>query len=323
MLGQALALSIANTGARVAFMTRLEKIVALVLSLMGLERVARAVPALEPPISADAPAPVAVDTGVVQGRPARGYWSKGIPRWFVSTKSDLGAPYLKPYFSFGYGLPHWIWAGIDVNAITTLEFAQAYAGVRASSPLLDLAFGVRDTSSFGKPLLAPRASYRREDVLGGTASGARYWAWEAEVVAVAPLPHSAFLFDFIAIRTLDVPEGSYLYEESYRAVVAKPLFAVLRVAAVARLLREDALKVGFLSEIVFASGRETGVVRVGPAGALALTDHLEALGTLTLAVSSPDTLGLALGAYGVAGLRYRWATGEPAPKAPWRGSFIP
>jgi hypothetical protein len=264
-----------------------------------------------------------VDTDVIQERPARGYWSKGIPRWFVSTKSDLGAPYLKPYFSFGYGLPHWIWAGVDVNAITTLEFAQAYAGLRASSPLLDLAFGVRDTGSFGKPFLAPRASFRREDVLGGTDPPARYWAWEAEVVAVAPLPHSAFLLDFIAVRTLDVPEGSYLYEESYRAVVARPFFAVLRVAAVARLLREDALKAGVLSEVVFASGRETGVVRVGPAGALTLTDHLEAMGTLTLAVASPDTLGLTLGAYGVAGLRYRWATGEPAPTAPWRGSFIP
>ena len=64
-------------------------------------------------------------------------------------------------------------------------------------------------------------------------------------------------------------------------------------------------------------------MRVGPAGSLTLTDYLEALGTLTLAVSSPDTLGLALGAYGVAGLRYRWATGEPEVKVPWRGSLIP
>jgi len=30
-----------------------------------------------------------------------------------------------------------------------------------------------------------------------------------------------------------------------------------------------------------------------------------------------------LGAYGVAGFRYRWATGEPSPMAPWQGSFIP
>src|SRR4029077_17076899 len=101
----------------------------------------------------------------------------------------------------------------DVNAITTLEFAQAYAGVRASSPLLDLAFGVRDTGSFGNPFLVPRTSFRREDVLNGNDAPARYWAWEAEVVAVLPLPHSAWLLDFIVVRTLDAAEGSSLYEE--------------------------------------------------------------------------------------------------------------
>jgi len=256
-------------------------------------------------------------------RPDNGYWSVGKARWFVSTKSDLGTPYLKPYFSFGYGLPHWLWAGVDVNAITTLEFAQAYTGIRASSPILDLAFGVRDTLSFGKPFLAPAATFGHDDVVTDRAPGARYWAWEAEAVAVAPLTYSALVFDFIAVRVLDMPGNAYLYDESYRAVVAKPLFAVLRVAAVVRMLHEDALKVGVLSESVFATGRGRGVVRVGPAAALTLTDHLDALGTLTLAVASPDTLGLALGAYGVAGLRYRWATGEPDPKLPWSGTLIP
>jgi hypothetical protein len=292
-------------------------------TLICVQRSAHAAPVLKIPTRPDAMEEPTADTAVVAIRPPNGYWSQGTPRWFVSTKSDLGTPYVKPYFSFGYGLPHWIWAGADVNAITTLEFTQVYAGVRASSPILDLAFGVRDTSSFGKPLLVPAASFRRDDVLDAAGVKARYWAWEAEVVAVAPLPSSALLVDFIAVRTLDVPEGNYLYEESYRAVVATPFFAVMRVAAVARLLREDALKVGVLSEVVFLSGREKEVIRVGPAGALRLTDHLEALGTLTVAVSSPDTLGLALGAYGVAGLRYCWATGEPDPKAPWRGPFIP
>ena len=256
-------------------------------------------------------------------RPEFGYWSQGRPRWFVSTKSDLGTPYVKPYFSAGYGMPHWIWAGVDVNAISTLEFLQGYAGVRASTPILDVAFGVRDTLSFGKPFLAPAPTFTRDDVLEASGPKARYWAWEAEIVAVAPLPHAALVADFIAVRTLDVPDQAYVYEESYRAVVAKPLFAVLRVAAVARVLREDALKIGVLTEYVFGTGRDKNVIRAGPAAVLQLTDHLQALGTLTLAVSSPDNLGLALGAYGVAGLRYQWATGEAEPKAPWAGLFIP
>ncbi|MEO7094141.1 MAG: hypothetical protein ABI175_12880, partial [Polyangiales bacterium] len=223
----------------------------------------------------------------------------------------------------GYGMPHWIYAGLDVNAIATLEMAQGYAGVRASSPVLDLAFGYRDTQSFNKPFLAPATTYRRDDVVNGEGRRARYWAWEAEAVAIAPLPYSALVADFILVKTLDVPEGAFVYDESYRAVVAKPLFAVLRLAAVARLLNENALKVGVLMETVFLTGREHEVIRVGPAAALQITDHLEALGTLTIAVRSPDSLGLSLGAYGVAGLRYRWATGESDPKLPWRGNIIP
>jgi hypothetical protein len=256
-------------------------------------------------------------------RPENGYWSVGEPRWFVSTKSDIGTPYLKPYFSAGYGLPHWIWGGVDVNSICTGEFLQVYAGLRASTPLLDLAFGVRDTWSFGKPFLAPRASFARSDVVDAPGSGARYWAWEAEAVGIVPLPHSALVADFIMVKTLDAPQGAYLYEESYRAVVAKPFFAVLRGAAVARIMREGALKVGPLVEYVFATGREQNVVRVGPAASFQLTDHLEAQGALTFAVYSPDSLGLTLGAYGVAGLRYRWATGERSPKLPWEGEIIP
>jgi hypothetical protein len=269
-----------------------------------------------------------VEIGPTQGppkepRPENGYWSAGKARWFLSSKSDLGTFYAKPYFSGGYGMPHWFWAGADVNAISTLEFGQVYGGLRASSPLLDIAFGVRDTFAYQKHFMLPSPSFRDEDVLGGPAAKARYWAWEAEAVGIIPLPYAAILVDYIAVRTLDVPAGRYVYDESYRAIVANPFFQVVRVAAVARFLRESALKVGVLGELVTSTGRSKPVFRVGPAAALQLTDHLEALCTLSVAVSSPDKLGLALGAYGLAGLRYRWATGEPAPKLPWQGAIIP
>lgn len=288
---------------------------------------AAAPPDLQPGGPADdKKTPPAIDTSVPPSpgkRPEFGYWSLGEPRWFVSTKSDLGTPYIKPYFSAGYGLPHFIWGGIDVNSITTGEFTQVYAGVRAATPVLDFAFGFRDTWSFGKSFLAPRASYTRGDVLDAPGSAGRYWAWEAEVVGIVPLPHAALVADFIVVRTLDVPTGMSVYEEAYRAVIAKPLYAILRTAAVARVLREGALKFGPLVEYVFATGRERNVVRVGPVVSLQLTDHLEAQAALTMPVSSPDSLGLTLGAYGVAGIRYRWATGEPAPKLPWEGELIP
>jgi hypothetical protein len=256
-------------------------------------------------------------------RPKNGYFSVGTPRWFVSTRSDLGTPYLKPYFSAGYGLPHWLWAGVDLNAIVTTEIAQVYTGVRAAAPVLDVAFGVRDTWSYRKRFLAPRTSYTRSHLYDPSRPRSRYWAWELEVVGAVPLPYSAIAANFVLVRTLDVPRGSYVYDESYRAIVADPTFAVIRVAAVARLLNESALKIGPLLEHVFETGRPGGLFRLGPAFALQLTDHLEAAAAVTLPLSNPDRLGLSLGSYGTACLRYRWATGESKPKWPWEGELIP
>ena len=252
-----------------------------------------------------------------------GYWSRGEPRWFLATKSDLGLGYIKPYFSGGYGQPHWLWTGLDLSSITTFEFTQVYAGVRASAPILDIALGVRDTWSFNKQLVLPQSSFIPDDLLDLSGPKARYWAWEGEAVAILPLPYAALVGDFIVVRLLDVPEDRYVYDESYRAVVADPLYMVARLAPVVRLLNEGALKVGALGEYVFATGRPKPVVRIGPVSALALTDHLEAVAGLTLAVRSPDRLGTMLGAYGTACLRYRWATGESDPALPWQGERIP
>lgn len=258
-----------------------------------------------------------------EGPPKNGYWSVGKPRWFIAARPELGTPYAKPYISLGYGMPHWLWLGVDVNAILTLEMAQAYAGVRASSPILDLAIGLRDTWSFDKNFMLPAPRYTRSDVIDGPGDRARYWAWEAEGVAVLPLPYAGLIANVIVVRTIDVPEDRYVYDESYRAIVAKPLFVTARLAAVARFFKEYSVRVGVLTEHVFETGRDELVWRVGPITSVQLTDHLELMAGVTLAVQSPDDLGLSLSTYGVAGLRWRWASGEENPEAPWQGRFIP
>lgn len=283
------------------------------LGLLGLCSAARA--AATPPEAAD-PAEQGSDSGG-QGIDAD-YWRRGDARWFVSARAECGVLYAKPYVSAGYGKPHWLWTGVDVNAIATNDFIQGYGGFRASTPILDLAFGWRDTASYGKGWLNPASSYVGADVLNAPGPRERYWAWEAEAVLLVPLPHSALIGDLIAVKTLDVPRGKYLYDESYRVVVKDSLFEVLRVGLVARLLRGDALKAGVLSEWVFGTGRDQDVLRIGPVGSWQLTDHLEALGVATFTVHSPDRLGLVLGTYALAGVRYRWATGERNPKPPWR-----
>lgn len=255
--------------------------------------------------------------------PENGYWSVGKPRWFIAARPEVGTPYVKPYLSVGYGLPHWLWLGVDVNAIVTLEMAQAYAGLRAASPILDLAIGLRDTWSFDKHFMLPKPRYTREDVLEGPGERSRYWAWEAEGVGIVPLPYAGLIANVIVVRTLDVPADRYIYDESYRAIIAKPLFVTLRFAAVARFFNESSVRVGVLTEHVFETGRPHPVWRVGPIASVQITDHLEGMAGVTIAVASPDDLGLSLGTYGIAGVRWRWASGEDKPEAPWQGRFIP
>ncbi|MEZ4254954.1 MAG: hypothetical protein R3A78_04445 [Polyangiales bacterium] len=256
-------------------------------------------------------------------KPSNGYWSMGKPRWFVSTQSELGTVYAKPYVSAGYGMPHWIWAGLDLNAITTLGMQQVYSGLRVATPVFNLGLGVRDTWSFGRPFLAPRERFRERDVSDAAGSAARYLAFESEAMAVVPLPYSALAFNFIVVDMLDKPDGAYVFDESYRTVVRNSAFFVFRFTALARLLRNDCLKAGVLTEFITNTGREHGVVRVGPVAMLQLTDHLSVQAGLTVPVWSPDDLGLLLGAYGLAGFRYQWASDESDPKAPWEGDLIP
>lgn len=257
------------------------------------------------------------------GPPANGYWSLGKPRWFVSARPEVGTPYAKPYVSLGYGMPHWLWVGVDANAIITLEMAQAYGGARIATPIIDVAFALRDTWSFEKGFPVPGTRLTRDDVFDAPGRKARYLAWEGEAVGVLPLPYSGLVASLIVVRTLDVPRDRYLYDESYRAVVAKPLFLTLRLAAVARFGPERAIRVGVLGEHIFETGRPKGVFRVGPVSSFQLTDHLELLAGVTFGVSSPDALGLSLATYGVAGLRYRWASDEERPEVPWEGRWIP
>lgn len=257
-------------------------------------------------------------------RPENGYWSEGEPRFFISSRNEIGAPYFKPYWSVGYGLPHWIWAGIDVNAILTTEVFEVFSGLRLSSPVFDVSYGVRDNWSFSKPFLPQQDHYRSSDeVFNAPGKNARYWAGELEVVGLVPLPYSALVVDFVMNNIFDMPAGKNLYEESYRLITKNATFYVIRFAALARILNEQSLRFGVLVEHGFGTGRLGTVTRVGPILSAQLTDHLQLNAGFTLKVDSPDQLGLTLGAYGVAGIRYYWATGERRPELPWKGKLIP
>jgi hypothetical protein len=114
-----------------------------------------------------------------------------VPRWFISSKSEIGAPYVKPYFSAGYGLPNWLWTGVDLSSILTTSMLQVYSGLRVASPVFEVAFGGRETWSFDKPSLSPSQSFDRDSVLNAPGPKQRDIGLEFEATGTFPLPHAA------------------------------------------------------------------------------------------------------------------------------------
>ena len=62
-----------------------------------------------------------------------GWWS-GVPRWFMAGAIDAGWLYFRPRFSAGYGRPHALWVGVDVNPIFGGSGVGGYAGSARISP---------------------------------------------------------------------------------------------------------------------------------------------------------------------------------------------
>lgn len=243
-------------------------------------------------------------------------WSDGEPRLFVSARLELGL-YMKPQVAVGYGKPYWLWVGMEAYPMSTLSFGAGYAGVRAVLPFADLRVGARDTFSYYRTFLTPADRFVAGDVdslHGGL--NARYATLEAELVTALPIPTGYVVFSVAAYDAFDAPREKYLYEESLRGVMRPPYIAGGRLAYVMGFGRADFVKIGLLGEAVLLVGREATIWRVGPVAEITLTDHLDAQAALTGVVSSPDALGTWDGPFGVLGLVYRWASGDPHPAFP-------
>jgi hypothetical protein len=145
---------------------------------------------------------------------------------------------------------------------------------------------------------------------------ARYLAWELELSGLVPLFGGYAIWILDLDKTVDVPSGLAVYEESNRVVIDHPLLLATRWGYVYPFGKNGMFKLGAALDAIWMKGRPSGVWRVGPLGLVALTDHLDLLGLATVSVSTPDDLGFILGTWAVLGLRYKWATGERSPHFP-------
>jgi len=243
------------------------------------------------------------------------YWDQGDPRLFVASRVEAGF-YVKPQIAVGYGKPYWINTSAEVYGISTTSFGAGYAGIRGTLPFLDLRIGARYTYSYYRSFLLPKQSYVAEDVNQPAGPLARYSSLETELTGIFPAP-LGYVFPVVTIyRIVDTPRDRYLYDESLRGVMKPPWIIGLRLGYVGNFGHDDFVKAGVLSELVVLPGRSDGIVRIGPVALVSLTNHLDALGTVTFVVSSPDSLRIWNGSFGVLGVIYRWATGDVHPAFP-------
>jgi hypothetical protein len=259
--------------------------------------------------------PVAEPASKAKGR-RLSYWDHGEPRFFAASRLELGL-YAKPQVAVGYGKPYWMNATAEAFGITTLSFGAGYAGIRGSLSFLDLRVGARYTLSYDRSFLPPKEHYVAADVSSSNDRPlARYLSLETELSGVVPLL-DGFVFPVVTIyRIVDTPEGQYVFDESLRGITKPPWIMGFRLGYVKNFGKNDFIKAGVLSELIVLPGRDASIVRIGPAAQVTITDHLDAQGTITFVVSSPDSLGIWSGPFGVLGVVYRWATGDEAPAFP-------
>jgi hypothetical protein len=243
-------------------------------------------------------------------------WDHGTPRPFVAARIDVGLIFARPAVGIGYGRPHWEWFGAEGYVMTTNSFAAAYAGARASLPFLDFTMGLRDTLSYRRSFLPVKSSYDSSDTGSRHGERARYTALDWELTGLLPAPAGYFLWGFVATTLLGAPDDRAVFDESLRVVMRAHAAIDVRLGYVAKLGKDDMVKAGILTETIAMPQRDGPVVRVGPIGTMALTDHSELVGVFTVVVKSPDTLGLLDGPYGFLGVRYRMASGDQAPAFP-------
>ena len=235
-------------------------------------------------------------------------WKSGPPRLFVSAAVDIGFQYLRPRVSAGYGVPHDFWVGADANPIVSGSAAGGYSGLRFAHPMVDLRAGARYYYGFRRSFLRVEDSYDREDIEFRGGDPAQYYVLESELTLTIPVGPGVILSESAVTRSPGVPDDRHVYLESVRVVTDDGWIARQRLGYGLSFLRDGALKIGAVGEVVRIPGRDLTIVRGGAVVRLRLFDDLEVRANLIPVLKSRDSLGASGGDFGQLGIRWRWAT---------------
>ncbi len=247
------------------------------------------------------------------GRP---YWGAGKDRWFGAATFDSAGISARIGLDVGYGKPHHQWFGLQVEPQVSFSGIGAFGGLRAATPFGSLRVGPRFYTSLGQHLVEKADVITKPmlDLEEGPRS--RYLSLDAELNVSIPLPLGSFGALLNASGVFGVNEDYYVFENSLRVVMEAPFVGRLRLNYLAPIGAYKTFRIGGMVEGIYNPGREYLNIRTGPAVAVSLTHHLEALAQVAFSVYNPDEIGLAGADLGQIGLRYRWASGDLWPEFP-------
>ncbi|NUO53882.1 MAG: hypothetical protein HOV80_33985 [Polyangiaceae bacterium] len=247
---------------------------------------------------------------------SRPYWSAGESRPFLAAIFETGGISLRTELDAGWGRPHYSWIGGELSSSMSLRGLSAFTGVRGVLPFGSVRFGGRYVASIQQRFIDdfPKISRPMLEVDEGPRS--TYAALDGEVQFEIPLPVGKIGGVASAHGLFGVPDEFFVFEDALRMIAAGPFIGRGRLQYLAGIGDPPTFRVGGIVEVMGDPQREAVWFRTGPAVAVSLTHHLEAVGVAALTLLSPDEIGLAGADLGQIGLRYRWATGDLWPEFP-------
>lgn len=233
------------------------------------------------------------------------HWSEAKARPFLAGIVDVGG-LVRGKLMVGYGKPHWMWAGVEAEAVSTSELGLSSVRARIALLIADLAVAYRRTWAYRRGWLTREDSYSDADLLGEPK--AAYHSLDTWLWGIIPVGDGYFDWELEAIRVYGVPRGLDVYEEWLRVPARPPWLVATRLGYAHTFLR-GRLALGALGEWI-KPGERGSWYRAGPLASYAFSSHWDLSGLLTLEVQSPDQLGWFNGVWGTLRARYRFATGE-------------
>lgn len=246
----------------------------------------------------------------------RPYWGGGPARAFAAGAFDSAGIGLRTELDLGYGRPHNQWAGLELASGISLRGISLMSYARAQAPWGSIRFGPRFFSALNQKLIPEVDVVTRPLLELNDGLRNKYLSLDGEVNVSIPLPVGAVGILVNALGLFGVPDGYYVFEDSLRTVVEPRFVGRGRLSYLAGIGKPATLRVGGVAEVIYNPGRELFSVRAGPAVAVALTHHLEAVGVAAFSLYTPDEIGLAGADLGQIGFRYRWASGDLWPDFP-------